>query len=612
MKKTLLISILTSLLVITSCKDYLTTAPTDFLSPVNYFETEEQLNFASAGVYSILGNGNVYGNITNYLMAWTADEGYMNRYTLTSGPWNYFYSPADSYNSGFWSTLFNGINRANVLLANVDKNPEIPQEFRDKIRGEALFLRGYFYFLLVQYYGGVPVFTSPTTSINDVDVARNSVKEVYEQILDDMTKAESLVPSIAVIKHGGAISKSAVRGILARVNLTMAGFPLNDATRYAEAKKWAKMVMDDTEAAHDLNPDFADIFINLIADQYDTKESIWEVEFRGNLQDGFNVTTSTGFINGPTSPSTSATGRGDAYMSITAKFYNIFEPGDNRKWYSIPHFTYLNTQIIGDKSMVNPPTTEAAKYNIRPGKWRREFETLLPKASNRSPINTPILRFADILLMFAEAENAINGPTLEAVEAVNRVRRRGWSNGINSITLTNPGSGYSSPPNVVISTENGSGAVATATINPDGTVKAVVLNRDQAGITFNSEGKYSSPPTITLTGGGGTGATAVATINAKEDANLKASQYANKEAFLKVIQDERMRELNFEGHRKADLLRWGIFLKVNAEMADQTQFDSPGAGFVNYYKNVSERDLLMPIPTSEISVNQKMAQNPGW
>src|SRR5690606_18641864 len=114
MKKTILISVLSSLLSITSCKDYLETSPTDFLSPVNYFDTEEQLTFASAGVYSTLGNGNVYGNITNYLMAWTADEGYMNRYILTSGPWNYFYSPADSYSSGFWSTLFIGINRANV------------------------------------------------------------------------------------------------------------------------------------------------------------------------------------------------------------------------------------------------------------------------------------------------------------------------------------------------------------------------------------------------------------------------------------------------------------------------------------------------------------------
>jgi len=427
-----------------------------------------------------------------------------------------------------------------------------------------------------------------------------------------MTKAEQLVPPISTIKYGGAISQSAVRGILARVNLTMAGFPIKDASRYTEARKWAKMVMDDPETGHDLNPDFPDVFKKLIGDQYDIKESIWEVEFRGNLQDGFNVTTSTGYINGPSSPATSATGRGDAYMSITAKLYNIFEPGDNRKWYSIPHFTYLNTQVIGDKSMVNPPATEAAKYNIRPGKWRREYETLLPKASNRSPINTPVLRFADVLLMFAEAENALNGPTPEAVEAVNRVRRRGWSEGINTITLTNPGSGYTSPPSVVISAENGSGAVATATVNPNGHVVSIALNRDPSGITFYSEGKYNNPPTITLTGGGGSGAVAIATINSKEDAHLKASQYDSKEAFLSTIQDERMRELNFEGHRKADLLRWGIFLNVNAEMADQTQFDSPGAGFVNYYKNVSERDLLMPIPTNEMSVNRKITQNPGW
>ncbi len=99
----------------TSCEDYLQTTPTDFLAPVNYYETEEQLNFAKAGVYHILGASGLYGSWANYLLGWEGDIGYMNRASLTAGPWNYNYSSADSYNAGYWSNLFTGINRANVL-----------------------------------------------------------------------------------------------------------------------------------------------------------------------------------------------------------------------------------------------------------------------------------------------------------------------------------------------------------------------------------------------------------------------------------------------------------------------------------------------------------------
>ncbi len=596
---------------ISSCEKFLDTEPTDFLSPSNYYETEQQLQYARAGVYSILGNNAIYGNNSNYLLSWSADEGYMNRATLTTGPWNYFYSTADQYNAAYWANLYNGINRANVLLANLDKNPTIPQEKRDVIRGETLFLRGFFYFMLVQYYGGVPIRTEPTMSVEDVDIPKATVRAVYDQILADMTQAEPLVPGIQTLGFGGAISKSAVRGLLARVNLTMAGSPLKDVSRYPEAKKWAKMIINDAAAAHALNPSYPQIFKNLASDKYDIKESIWEIEFWGNLTDEYTETTNQGWINGPASLVTSATGRADSYMSITAKFYNIFEPGDLRKWFSIAHFAYANTSVNGEKTMAALPATELAKYALRPAKWRREYETLLPKAATRTPQNVPVLRYTDVLLMYAEAENAISGPTPEIVGIINSVRQRSWSSGVNSIQVTSPGSGYTSAPTVTL-TGGGSGAAATATINAAGQITGINLTRDLAGVTFFTEGKYTSAPVVTITGGGGTGATAVAKINSVTEANLKTAQTASKESLLAAIQDERMREFNYEGLRKADLLRWGIFLQTNRDMGNTAQQDAPGQFYVRYYTNVSERDLLSPIPTSEMTVNQGIEQNPGW
>ena len=257
-----------------SCEDFLTTKPTDFLSPANYYETAEHLEYARASVYSILGYGSLYGTSANYLYAWEADIAYMNRNTLTAGPWNYNFSTSDSYVTNYWRDLFNGINRANVVLENLDKNPEISENIRNTIRGEVLFLRGYYYFLLVQSFGGVPIFTEATASIDNVDIARATVEDVYAQIILDMEAAEPLVPDITEVGFGGAVSKSAVRGILARVNLTMAGHPLKDESRYIEAKKWAKMVMDDPIAKHQINPSYPQIFINLTADKYDIKETI--------------------------------------------------------------------------------------------------------------------------------------------------------------------------------------------------------------------------------------------------------------------------------------------------------------------------------------------------
>lgn len=192
-----------------SCKKFLDTKPTDFLSTTNYYETESQLQFARAGVYSSLGNGGLWGSYANYLLGWQADEAYMNRLTL-NGPFNYNYSPSDPYMNGCWTTLWDGINRANVLLANLDKNPEIAQSVRDRIRGEVLFLRGYYYFMLVQYWGEVPIRTTPTASVDEVNIAKSPIADVYAQILADMTAAEPLVPGIQEIGYGGAISKSAV------------------------------------------------------------------------------------------------------------------------------------------------------------------------------------------------------------------------------------------------------------------------------------------------------------------------------------------------------------------------------------------------------------------
>jgi starch-binding outer membrane protein, SusD/RagB family len=612
MKKIYHLIVLLSLISLSSCQKFLDTKPTDFLSPSNYYTTLDQLNFSRAAVYNVLQTPLTW--YENYLTFAQADEAFMNRTTMTSGPWNYFYNSADGYVLNIWTSLYDGINKANVLLANIDKNTAIPKASRDAIRGEMLFLRGYYYFQLASFWGGVPLKLEPTTSIIDVDIPKASLKDTYAQILKDMEAAEPLVPDITTLKYSGAISKSAVRGILARVNLYMGGAPLNDKTRYTEASKWAQMVMTDPIAQHSLNASYPQIFVNLAKDVYDIKESIWEVEYWGNNTTQWTEAGNNGYINGPSSNSTWGTDA--AYLTITSKFYDVFEPGDNRKWWDIAAFTYGSKPT---KTMVTHPVAQATKNTLYPGKWRREYEAVTPQAASSTPINNPLLRYSDILLMYAEAENEINnGPTTAAIKAVNDVRERGWSKGVRTITVTNGGSGYTSAPTVTFSAGSGvsttlvpATATATATIS-GGKVTAINLSRDLTGVNYSVEGQYTTPPTITITGGAGTGATATCTIWTKADADLTAAQTASHDAFLSVIQDERMRELNMENFRKFDLLRWGIFLQVNQDMGNKLAFEGASAAIVKYYSIVSSRDLFWPIPSVECVNNKAIVQNPLW
>ncbi len=592
-----------------SCKKFLEPTPTDFLDPNTYYTTEQQLEYARAGVYNTLGTTGFYGNHANYLYGWTADEGFMNRYALTTGPFNNNYTSSDAFATQYWTDIYVGINRANVLLANINKNAEIPQAKRDVIRGEILFLRGYFYFQLVQYYGGIPLKLEPTASVTQVDVPRSTVKQVYDQILKDMTEAEPLVEDITKVGHGGRVSKSAVRGFLAKVCLFMAGEPLKETARYQDAKNWAKKVIDDAVAGHALNPSFPQVFINLASDKYDIKESIWEAEFYGNLTDSYVETTNQGFINGPRVLAGNASGRSDAYMFTTSKFYNVFEAGDSRKYMSITLFDYTATGPNGSKTYKPEITNPLDKWGQTPGKFRREYETLLPKNATRTPENVPLLRFADVLLMYAEAENEMNGPSADAVNRVNMVRRRGWAKGIKTIQITNGGSGYTSAPAVTFSGGAGSGALATATIT-NGTVTAITLDRDS--VSYFRMGVYTETPSITLTGGGGNGATATATIYTPGDADVASTHTVSKDAFRKFLQDERMRELNFESSRKADLLRWGIYLNTMKEVGILAQQEVPGGPMIGYFTNVEPKHLLMPIPNNEKILNKALTQNPGW
>lgn len=598
------------------CKKVLETKPVDFLAPETYFTNETQLNTALTAVYDALQKGGMYSGADGLPSQFNiSDEMY---FALSgTGPRTMIYSASEPLVFNIWSACYIGIQRANIVLANIDK-PKMDEGKRKIAKGEAKFLRAYFYFVLVQNFGDVPLRTEPNTSVVEVNIARTPASQVYDFIIKEMTEAEALVPPMTAYPYNERITQQTVQGILARVCLYKAGAPNNDVAKYADAAAWAKKVID--AGYNKLNPSYSQVFINLMQNLYDTKENLWEVGYytTGVGDPYVEYGPSLGVTLGVTQ-TVIAYGAVSGSYRIHQRLYNLFEKDPNikdpliedksvdlRRDWAIAPFKYTNNQAPNKTYY-----TAAQIYDRQPNKFDRIYEMTSNKFQSNTPCNYVMLRYSDVLLMYAEAVNEVSGPTQEAIDAVNAVRRRGYGKllngeGVKQISITNAGSGYTTAPTVTITGGGGTGATATATVS-GGKITSIMMTSHGT--------QYTGTPTVAITGGGGTGGAATATLTQVTDADLTAAAYADKAAFRKTIQDERARELAFEGWRRLDLVRWGIYVSTLKAVAAEADANAPTT-----YKlyavlpgnNVSEINNYLPIPANEISLNKLMTQNPGW
>ncbi|TYR37760.1 RagB/SusD family nutrient uptake outer membrane protein [Sphingobacterium phlebotomi] len=597
--KRYMIIVIVLLVCNTSCQKFLNTEPTNFITPE--YQNIAQLETGLAGVYDVLGT--VYQDDWPYWLNATSDIEYDR--TGQQNSTIYIYSPADIRITSFWRVLYQGVYRANVILEAV-KNPNLPEE-KARIEGEALFLRAYYNFLLVSNFGNVPLLLTADPSITELNVPATPMKDIYDQVVADMIKAESLVDAAGDGKatFGGRISKSAVQGILARVYLKMAGYPLNGGRpMYEEALRWAKKVEDS--GLHALAPDYREIFKRYARDEYDIKESIWEVEYYGNGTGGLQeYTYYVGARCGILSVDLEI-GRSGGLIMASKKLFDLYggttasSPDIRRDW-NIATYSWG-----GSVPGVYTPITDL--FRRYAGKWRREYETLTPKGNNVSGQNFPILRYADILLMIAEAENELNGPD-NAYQYVNDVRRRGYGilhgNTVKTIIVTNGGSGYTSTPTITIE-----GGLINATAVVSAGVVTEINITDHGTITQSTG--YVAPPVITISGGGGSGATAEAVLTQSTDADLTVTETASAPALLQAIKDERAREFCFEASRRPDLIRWGSFVRDIRQYAIDGRALGMSDGMVAWTNNVTERSVLLPIPIYDLTLNKALEQNPGY
>ncbi|MGN6420759.1 MAG: RagB/SusD family nutrient uptake outer membrane protein [Pseudobacter sp.] len=522
----LLLTTFTIVLLFGSCNKFLDTKPVDSITPETYYKTQSDLDRALSAVYDRLGDRRTYGSALYGFLAFS-DEFY-----LKNQPTGYMSNTLDASMlelNRCWEALYVGIERANMLLDYIG-GAEVPDSAKNEIKGQALFLRGFYYFVLADNWGAVPLKLTSTKSPLEPNITRTPLAEVYAQIVKDMKEAEGLVKDITAYGYSGRITKSAVQGVLARVFLTMAGEPLKDESKYAEAKTYAQKVIDSK--IHALNPSFSQIFINLSQDKYDIKESIWEVEYFGNNQ---GVVREGGYVGswmGIFCPNLD-TGFAYDHVHVTAKVYNSYEANDRRRDWTVAPYRFAVVSGSSPRAVVKRTDwTSTQIYERSVGKYRREYEVTTPKDQDFTNINFPMLRYADVLLMYAEAESHIGGATATAIEYVNQVRRRGFGK-----------------------------PVETADTDID--IPLGIATQD----------------------------------------------------FQEAIKLERLRELSYEGLRKHDLIRWGIYVTTMQQQVSTYQTSMPSNlsdAAIKQAQRVTARSILFPIPNTEIAVNPYVSQNPGW
>jgi len=557
--------ILSGGILLGSCKKFLNTTPTDFILTNTFYESKAQFTNALAAIYGPLSGNNMYGGFFCTQAQPCTDECYC---------WNTAIGSPVTYNSlnytnsslnSFWQTAYAAIQKANLIIANKGNAVNITDTALAEIVGEAKFLRAWYYFLLVQNFGDIPMRLTPTAGLNNLNIARTPTKDVYAQIVKDMTEAEAVLylPSNPELANASSrVSKLTAEGVLARVCLFMAGYPLNDQTQYANALMWAKKVQamginNLTTNADTLvnvvnlrnmplaytatlgnpayiNNGYAQAFVNEATGVYNVKEMMWEadagflnpsVAVGGILGSQIGIQCTNDFVLGKCGPSTSP----QQYL------WNLFGSGDLRRDWAIGSYTY-NGLTVASRVFYNAIPGPLLNVLYRPvGKWRREYEPIrgVDKSGWGTTLKYPLLRYSDVLLMLAEAEFMVNGPTQTGLDAINQVRRRGY------------------------------------------------------GLNINIPA-----PTIDFT---------VATFT------------------LSAIQDERARELCFESLRKNDLIRWGIYLQRCQQAINYNNTNGYPKGLVSI-ANLSfinalaggKQFLLWPIPSSEVLVNNLIVQNPGW
>lgn len=393
-------------LFLTACEKQLDLSPVTNLTNATYYKTADDAKAALGACYSSIGGSDPFLDLATSDDAIPFLTGSADRPLL----WRYNITPSNTFISNY-ASAYSGINRSNIVIGRLS-GITMDESLKARYIAEAKFLRALHYFNLVRLYGDVPIVTTETTSLDGLAVTRDPADKVYELIESDLKAAESGLPKTYAASESGRATQGAAKGILARMYLTRAGVTAGSPF-WAQAAAKAKEVMD--LGVYDLYANFADAFALTARGG---KENIFEIQ---NLTDvkGHTLGRGYGVRSSPIYP-----GTGSGIARPSPGLFSLYTDKDTRK--AVTFLTsYVYNGITTTLSITDPDFTKAVAFQKL---WDKTAKTL-------EGTSIPILRYADVLLMYAEATNeANNGPTADAYTALNKVRTRAGLTPLSGLT----------------------------------------------------------------------------------------------------------------------------------------------------------------------------------
>lgn len=477
--------------------------------------------------------------------------------------------PSNAYTSSqteiatTWANLYSAIYDANNFIETLQQRIGDYDEKNYKPAAiyiaEARCLRALYYFELVRWFGNVALITNTAQSHQHPSTfTQADPVDVYKFIETDLKYAIENLPYAIDdnirTDNSFRFSKGAALGLLSKVYATWAGYPIHDTSKWEDAAKTAKILVESGK--HHLLNDYDQLWKNTCNGIWDDAESLIEVSFYAPTVTGVSANDPCGRIgkwNGVQANGIRSVRNAGNWRVIPTFLRDWKDRQSDRRWgLSFADYKYGKATDTGENGVkiainnsgnIEDAILDDAKDglkksyidNVCPRKW--DTEDYVSSANylidaNLSNINWYILRYADVLLLYAEALNEWKqGPTDEAYRAINMVRRRGFG--------------------LPVETDN--------------------KNSDlSAGMSYKD--------------------------------------------FQSAVRNERAYELAFEGHRRQDLVRWGIYYESIRQTAqDLVDWYSGGDGFyvcVDYTKK--NKNELLPIPQQEMDICNQFEQNQGW
>ena len=393
------LAIIISIVLLAGCSsDFIDLVPPSTATVANVYKTDKDFQDAMVGCYNQLRT-QVGGNY--WMWDLVSDDARHQWATLDSrrNLDEYVYLNNESFFTSRWNGYYSLIYRANYILQAIENIDESAVPKKQAYIGEAKFMRALAHFHLVRAFGDIPLITRVILDNEALKMGRNPVNTVYEQIISDLKDAGNSLPSSYTGRDVGRVTKGAAKAILGSVYLTHKQFP--------EAEAILKEV---TTMGYKLLANYKDLW-DYSKDEHHS-EYIFDIEYESNISLGSGLTNEFMPNQSELFALTGVTGGNGNSYNPSDELFTIFEDHDLRK-------TITCARGWTNKDGVYKEIPQSA-IGAKTFTWK--YITPTPRASD-SPANWKVIRYADVLLMLAEALNE-NNKIAEALTYVNMVRTR--------------------------------------------------------------------------------------------------------------------------------------------------------------------------------------------